>query len=209
VGAQKVRQRFDRIAWVYDLLEAPMEMMGARRWRGPLLSTVKGRVLEVGIGTGKNLPYYPQGIELTGIDISPLMLDKARRRAETLNRRVALQVQDVEAMSFVSESFDYVVSTFVFCSVPNPVAGLREVKRVLKRSGTALFLEHVRSENPLLGFLMDLLNPLVRGIIGPNINRRTVENIRSAGLEIRCLEVLGPAILKRIRAGRGTLDNAP
>jgi ubiquinone/menaquinone biosynthesis C-methylase UbiE len=203
VEAQKVRRRFDRIAWIYDLMETPMEVIGAGKWRGPLLASVRGRVLEVGIGTGKNLPYYPPGIDLTGIDISPRMLDKARRRAQDLRLDVDLRVMDVEATTFPGESFDYVVSTFVFCSVPDPVAGLREVRRVLKKDGTALFLEHVRSEHAVLGALMDLLNPLTRRMIGPNINRRTVENIRAAGLDILSLETLGPEIIKRIRAGRG------
>ena len=177
-----------------------MEMISARTWRQALLSGVHGRVLEVGIGTGKNLPYYPRDVDLTGIDISPRMLARAKRRAESLGISCRLIVMDAERMTFPDAAFDAVVSTFVFCSVPDPVAGLKEIRRVLKPDGEAFFLEHVRSANPLLGKLMDLLNPLVRAAIGPNINRRTVENIANAGFEIVSLEEMGMKILKKIVA---------
>jgi ubiquinone/menaquinone biosynthesis C-methylase UbiE len=198
--AEKTRRRFDRIAWMYDAMESPMEMISARTWRRALLSGVHGRVLEVGIGTGKNLPYYPRDIALTGIYISPRMLDRAKRRAESLGISCDLTVMDAERMAFPDAAFDAVVSTFVFCSVPDPVAGLKEVRRVLRPGGEAFFLEHVRSENPFLGRLMDLLNPLVRSAIGPNINRRTVENIATAGFEVVSMEEMGLKILKKIIA---------
>ncbi len=197
---EKTRRRFDRIAWMYDAMESPMEMISAGPWRQALLSGVHGRVLEVGIGTGKNLPYYPRDIALTGIDISPRMLDRAKRRAASLGISCELIVMDAERMTFPDATFDVVVSTFVFCSVPDPVAGLKEVRRVLKPGGEAFFLEHVRSANPFLGKLMDLLNPLVRSAIGPNINRRTVQNIADAGFEIVSLEEMGLKILKKIIA---------
>ena len=211
----RTRRRFDRIAWMYDAMESPMEMISARTWRRELLSRVHGRVLEVGIGTGKNLPYYPRDVDLTGIDISPRMLARAKRRAESLGISCRLIVMDAERMTFPDAAFDVVVSTFVFCSVPDPVAGLKEVRRVLKAGGEAFFLEHVRSANPFLGRLMDLLNPLVRSAIGPNINRRTVENIANAGFEIVSLEEMGMKILKKIVArpmvqeGRSRLEGPP
>ena len=199
----KVRKRFDRIAWIYDFMESPMEILSVSQWRRELLSTVLGKVLEVGIGTGKNLPYYPEGIELTGIDISPKMLERAKRKAASLEIKAELLLMDVEQMTFLDRSFDYVVSTFVFCSVPDPIKGLQEVKRVMKDDGKALFLEHVRSENRFLGKMMDILNPAVRSLIGPNINRRTVENIRMTGLEIISVENMGGSkIMKKVIAGR-------
>jgi ubiquinone/menaquinone biosynthesis C-methylase UbiE len=185
---------------MYDAMESPMEMISAGPWRQALLSGVRGRVLEVGIGTGKNLPYYPRDVDLTGIDISPRMLARAKRRAEALGIPCRLIVMDAERMTFPDATFDVSVSTFVFCSVPDPVAGLKEIRRVLKPGGEAFFLEHVRSANPLLGRLMDLLNPLVRSAIGPNINRRTVENIMNAGFEIVSLEEMGMKIMKKIVA---------
>jgi len=203
VSESKVKARFDRIAWIYDLMESPMEWMSVSDWRRELIGTVSGKVLEVGVGTGKNLPYYPPETELTGVDISPKMLKRAQGKAEALGMKAEFSVMDIEQMTFPDESFDYVVSTFVFCSVPDPVRGLQEVRRVLRKQGTALFLEHVRSESRILGYIMDLLNPVVRSLIGPNINRRTVENVKNAGLEIISVEDMGSStIMKKIVARR-------
>jgi ubiquinone/menaquinone biosynthesis C-methylase UbiE len=203
VDSSTVSKRFDRIAWIYDFMESPMEILSVSAWRSELLSNVRGKVLEVGVGTGKNLPYYPEGIELTGIDISLKMLERAKQRADTLKIKAELLLMDIEKMTFPDRYFDTIVSTFVFCSVPDPIQGLREVKRVLKDGGVALFLEHVRSENWFLGKMMDIFNPMVRSLIGPNINRRTVENIRKAGLNIISVENMGRSkIMKRIKAVR-------
>jgi ubiquinone/menaquinone biosynthesis C-methylase UbiE len=184
-------------------MESPMEILSVSAWRSELLSNVRGKVLEVGVGTGKNLPYYPEGIELTGMDISLKMLERAKQRADTLKIKAELLLMDIEKMTFPDRYFDTIVSTFVFCSVPDPIQGLREVKRVLKDDGVALFLEHVRSENWFLGKMMDIFNPMVRSLIGPNINRSTVENIRKAGLNIISVENMGRSkIMKRIKATR-------
>ncbi|MCX5846556.1 MAG: class I SAM-dependent methyltransferase [Deltaproteobacteria bacterium] len=203
MDSRTVSKRFDRIAWIYDFMESPMEMISVSAWRRELLSNVRGKVLEVGVGTGKNLPYYPEGIELTGMDISLKMLERAKQRADTLKIKAELLLMDIEKMTFPDRYFDTIVSTFVFCSVPDPIQGLREVKRVLKDDGVALFLEHVRSENWFLGKMMDIFNPMVRSLIGPNINRRTVENIRKAGLNIISVENMGRSkIMKKIKATR-------
>jgi len=193
---------YNRVAWRYDFLEAPMERMFFSKLRREMLKEVSGKVLDVGVGTGKNLPYYPEGIELHGIDISPRMLEKARKRADKLRMDVDLQVMDVEELKFPDQTFDFVVVTFVFCSVTDPVKGLRELARVIKDDGTMLMLEHVRSKNRVLGKLMDWLNPVARWLFGPNINRRTVDNVKAAGLEVVSVESKGPEILKRIVARR-------
>jgi ubiquinone/menaquinone biosynthesis C-methylase UbiE len=194
------KKRYDRIAWIYDFMELPVETMSFSLWRDELLSAVTGSVLEVGIGTGKNLPFYRADIDLHGIDISPEMFKRAKRRADNMGMKADLRVMDVEKMTFPDQYFDFAVSTFVFCSVPDPVKGMQEVKRVLKPGGTVLFLEHVRSENRILGTIMDFLNPLIRSIVGANINRRTVENITKAGLEIISVENKGSHIVKKISA---------
>ena len=193
-------RQYDRIARFYDCMELPMEMMSFSRWRRELLSDISGRILEVGVGTGKNLPYYPKDANLVAIDISTNMLAKAGKRSATLEVPVDLRVMDAESLDFPDRYFDYVVSTFVFCSVPDPIKGLKEIKRVLKPEGLALFLYHVRSEHEMIGIIMDILNPMVRTIIGPNINRRTVDNIRKAGLEITSIENKGMEIVKQIKA---------
>jgi ubiquinone/menaquinone biosynthesis C-methylase UbiE len=148
------------------------------------------------------LRYYPAGVELVGIDISPKMLAKAKTRAEKLGLDVDLQVMDVENLQFPDSTFDFIVVTFVFCSVSDPIKGLRELARVVRDDGTILLLEHVRSENRVLGKIMDWLNPEARALFGPNINRRTVENIKRAGLEVVSVESKGSKILKKIVARR-------
>ncbi|HEY5527020.1 MAG TPA: methyltransferase domain-containing protein [Candidatus Anoxymicrobiaceae bacterium] len=193
-------RRYDRVAWRYDFLESPMEKMFFSKLRKEMLVGVRGKVLDVGIGTGKNLSYYPTGVELIGIDISPKMLEKARRRADTLGSEVDLRVMDVENLEFADSTFDFIVVTFVFCSATDPVKGLRELARVVKDDGTILLLEHVRSENEVIGKLMDWLNPIARWLFGPNINRQTLANVEAAGLEVVSVESKGPKILKKIVA---------
>lgn len=187
------RRRYQRLSPFYDAMEGLAERR-YRPWRTKLWSQVPGlRVLEVGIGTGKNMQFYPAGISITGIDLTPGMLQRAKKRASDLRleSRVELNLDDVQQLDFPDGKFDSVVATFVFCSVPDPVLGLRELKRVVKPGGCVLLLEHMRSPNPFLGAVMDVLNPLVVRMMGANINRQTVENVRKAGLEIEQVEDLG------------------
>ncbi|MFO8064127.1 MAG: class I SAM-dependent methyltransferase [Spirochaetota bacterium] len=198
--SEQVRKRYNRIAPLYDVLERPMEARAAV-WRRELLSLARGSVLEVGVGTGKNLSHYPAGVTVTGIDFSGAMIERARKRAEESGfENVTLLEMDAEDLQFEDNSFDTVVTSCVFCSVPLPVAGLREIRRVCKPGGSVLMLEHVRSEKPLLGPIMDLLNPVPLHLYGANINRRTVENLRLAGF--RDIEVtdLWKDVVKRIIA---------
>ena len=234
------RARYQRLSAIYDLMEGMAEAR-YRPWReklwalveGPALSTPerqsKGegpRVLEVGVGTGKNMPYWPKGMQMTGIDLTPGMLEIAHRRAKQLGLTAdpsagfalaprseanwpgpVLRLGDAQALELPDASFDAAVATFVFCSVPDPVLGLRELARVVRPGGQVLLLEHMRSANPLLGALMDLVNPLVVRLMGANINRRTVENVQAAGLQIESVEDLGMGgIFKLIvaRVGNGT-----
>ncbi len=187
----KTRQRYDRIAGLYDVSEAPIERLLYAPWRKRLWAGVKGpEVLEVGVGTGKNMPYYPDGVHMTAVDLSEGMLSRARRLAKTLVLDVDLRQMDAQKLDFPADSFDTVVATFVFCSVPDPVIGLRELGRVCKPHGEIRLIEHMRARSEALGVLMDAANPLVVRTMGPNINRRTVENVTKAGLEIERVEDL-------------------
>ncbi len=200
-GKERTRRRYDRLAWVYDLLEAPLERGRFSRWRSRLKERIIGEnALEVGVGTGKNLPYYPQGVKMTAIDISPRMLARARRRAASLGIEVELREMDVQALEFEDATFHTVFATFVFCSVPDPIVGLRELRRVCRPQGRLLLLEHMRPENPLLGLIFDLLNPVVVRMMGANINRRTMSNIRQAGWKIVQEEHLSSDIIRWIEA---------
>ena len=182
INTERIRKRYDRIAYLYDYLEKPMENMVLRKWRIHLFQEVKGKVLEVGVGTGKNIEHYHDAIEVTAIDFSHKMLLIAEKRAENLGKNVDLKEMDVQCMTFSDNTFDFVIATCVFCSVPDPVKGFVEIGRVLKPQGKVFLIEHVRSEDKLLGFLMDVMNPLVVNFYGANINRRTEENIKKSNL---------------------------
>jgi len=172
----------ERIAPLYDVMELFAERRYAN-WRSRLWSLVRGpKVLEVGVGTGKNMPYYPAGMDVTGLDLTPGMLARAREQATRLNLEIDLRLGDVQALDFPDNAFDDAVATFVFCSVPDPALGLSELARVVKPGGQVLLLEHVRSAWPVIGALMDMMNPVFVRLIGANVNRRTIENVRRSRL---------------------------
>jgi len=196
------RKRYNRIAAVYDSLESPMDLLSYSRWRKEVFQWIpkKGTILEIGVGTGKNLLNYHISHEVFAIDISENMLQRAKTRARKQSALVHLAQMDVERLGFPDKMFDAAISTYVFCSVENPLIGLKEIKRILKLDGVAVFLEHMRSENEFLGKAMDLLNPLVVNAFGPNINRYTVRNIRKAGFEVLKEEYLLSSIFRMIIA---------
>lgn len=179
--SEKIRKKYNRAARFYDILETPMEMMALREWRIDLMKGLEGNILEIGVGTGKNIEYYPDDISITAIDFSEGMLQKAREKAEKYNKNVTLIQMDAQDMKFPDNTFDTIFTTCVYCSVPDPVKGLKEMRRVCKPNGKIIMIEHVRSEMWLLGAVMDILNPIVVTTYGANINRKTVENIYKSG----------------------------
>lgn len=196
------QKRWNMNSYFYDIWTVPMEMMGGRSWRSMLFSELpEGRILEIGIGTGSNIEHYPSDNRTyIGIDISQNMLKRARDRAVRLDMNVDLVIMDAEHMDFPDHTFDAIVSTCVFCSVPDPIQGLKEAHRVLKRDGIALFLEHMRPKGSSLGKVFDIVNPLTVKLIGVNINRRTVENIKIAGFEIIEERMLFTDVFRFIKA---------
>ena len=200
ISTKQTQKRYDRQAGLFDFWEAPIEALGFKRLRKRLWSEVHGaRILEVGVGTGKNLPQHPQGSRSVAVDLSPGMLRRAARKAGRLGRDVDLVLADAQRLPFRDGAFDAAAATFVFCSVPDPVLGLREVHRVLRRDGGLHLLEHVRSRNPIVGKLMDWTNPLWVRVSGANINRDTVANVQSAGIELETVKSRMFGILKLIR----------
>lgn len=197
-NTQKIRKRYDRVSRVYDKFEGMMDSMAQTEWRLELMKELEGNVLEVGVGTGRNIEYYPDDIKITAIDFSSKMIEKAKDKAKRFNKKVNLQVMDVQNLKFHDNTFDCVFTTCVFCSVPNPVKGLEEIKRVCKKDGKIIMIEHVRSEDKVLGLLMDIFNPIVVNTFGANINRRTVDNIKTAGFNNIKVEYLWRDIVKKI-----------
>ncbi len=179
-----IQKKYDRFSRFYDLFESVFEKNLYGKWRKDLIGDIKGRILEVGIGTGKNLSYYNKDAKVIGIDISPKMLEKAKMRQKGFEKNITLIQMDAQDMQFEDNSFDYVVCTFVFCSVPDPIKVLKEMKRVCKKNGRILMIEHMLSEHKIIAFFEHIHNPIMRALFGFNINRRTVENIKKSGLEI-------------------------
>lgn len=196
-----IRKRYDRIAPYFEGMEAVMEGLFFRNWRKRLWSKVDGHhILEVGVGTGKNFDYYPKDARITAIDFSPQMLKQAERKRTRKNVVVELEEMDVQSLYFADNSFDTVICSFVFCSVPSAVRGLKEAYRVCKPGGQVLLLEHVVSSNRAVAALMNLVNPIVVKLVGANINRDTVKNVKACAFTSVNVDDRSGDIIKLIEA---------
>ena len=177
------RKKYNRNSVLYNFFEFPVEVLFYGKWRKQLFSNLGlKKFLEVGVGTGKNFQYHPAGSMVVGVDLSEGMLRKAKKNKKR-NTKLLIQ-SDVQNLPFKDASFDQVVATFVFCSVPDPVIGLKEIKRILKPGGKLYLLEHVLPENKLLAKLFNALNFITVKQGGVFINRRTADNIKAAGFRI-------------------------
>jgi ubiquinone/menaquinone biosynthesis C-methylase UbiE len=166
-----------------------------------LFERVRGTTLLVAAGTGNDFKFLPPGQHIISIDISPKMLERAATKATAYVGTIELHEMDVCDLKFPEAAFDTVLTVCTFCSVPRPIAGLRELHRVLKPDGQLLMFEHVRSGIGPLGILMDLMTPLtVR--FGPALNRDTVGNVQKAGFRLRRVENVYLDVVKSIEAGK-------
>lgn len=178
---RKIRDVYDDLAPWYDVLEGvPDLLLGSRRLRREIVGEAAGRVLEVAVGTGKNLPHYPRGCRVFGIDLSPGMLARARRR----ERAGPLARMDVEALAFPDGCFDTVVDSMALCTFPEPVTALREMTRVCRRDGRVLLVEHGRSDHPAVGRFQDRHVHWLSDRVGCHWNREPDELVEAAGLEV-------------------------
>jgi len=193
--------RFDRVAPFYDAVNPLAEWFSSRH-RKELLRKAAGDILEVGVGTGCSFKDYPPGRRIVAIDIGQEMLRRAEQKLGRYLGSIELRREDVQDLSFKDATFDTIFCSWVFCSVADPAKGLDEVRRVLKKDGRLLMLEHVKSENKVLGYLMDRLNRLVARLGIDNINRDTVENLRKAGFKIEQDRNLAYDVVKAIVASK-------
>lgn len=183
--SKKTIKRYNRYSYVYDLFDGLTENRLFKSWRKKIITPLKGKILEIGVGTGKNLEYYSNEAEVTAIDFTPKMLEKARQKLLKLGKNnIKLLEMDAQNMDFPDDSFDYVITTFVWCSVPDPIKGLKEARRVLKPEGEGIFLEHVLSSNVLIALWEHLHNPITKFLFGYNVNRKTRDNIEKAGFKV-------------------------
>ena len=186
-GCRRVNKRatYQRIARWYDLFDAPFERKRYQPLRPLLFAGLSGRILDAGIGTGRNIPFYPQDSDMVGIDLSPAMLARATSRRDEVGRDVALIEMDVMHTSFEDNSFDAVVSTFLFCvlAVEHQLPALKELARICKPDGEIRLLEYSYSKNPMKRFIMRLWAPWVRFAYGAAFDRNTHLYLEEAGFE--------------------------
>jgi len=192
------RNKWDFSAGFYDLLAWGPE----RRWapfKRALFASMRGRVLFAAVGTGQDIPFFPPGKNIVGIDISPRMLAKARARAARYEGSLELRVMDIHALDFSEHSFDQVVTSCTFCSVPDPVAGRAALRRVLKPGGELYMFEHTGSRVFPFSLMLNVMTPIWRPI-GPDMNRDTVGNVEQAGFVIREVNNIYLDVVKTIVA---------
>jgi ubiquinone/menaquinone biosynthesis C-methylase UbiE len=178
--------RYQRIAPLYDLLDLPFEYGRYRRIRPLMFQGLSGRLLDAGVGTGRNIPFYPPGASVTGVDLSPAMLTRARERARSLGAEVDLRQMDVTRLDFPDGHFDAAVATFLFCVLPEEADGpaLTELGRVVKPGGTIRLLEYVRPQSAVRRRIARLWEPWMAWAYGAGFDRRTEEHVPEAGLEV-------------------------
>jgi ubiquinone/menaquinone biosynthesis C-methylase UbiE len=180
------RLRYRRIAPLYDLLDLPFEYARYRPLRRLLFAGLSGRLLDAGVGTGRNIPFYPPGAEVTGIDGSPEMLARAMRRRARTGATVELLERDVRATGLPDDAFDAVVASFLFCVLPEPDQrpALRELARVCKATGEIRLLEDTRPRAPFRRALTRIWEPWVRWAYGASFDRDVARHVPAAGLEL-------------------------
>ena len=196
----RVHAIYQRWASRYDrrirLLERLLFAEG-RRWIG---AEATGVVLEVALGTGRNLAEYAPAVRLTGVELSPAMLALARQRAAALGRDIALVVGDAQALPLADASFDSVVITLALCTIPDERAALREAFRVLRPGGRLLLFEHVGSRVPPVRLLQWLLAPLSLRLSADHLLREPLEAVRAAGFAVECRQRAKWGIVERLAA---------
>lgn len=183
-GARRVALRYDQLGTRYDRWTRWMDGNLVDRFRRELLSSAHGRVLEIAVGSGKNLGFYPDDCSLVGVDLSEKMLEVAAGRAARLGRRLTTRRLDATDLPFENGSFDTVVCTLAGCTFSNPRDVFEEMLRVCAPGGSGLFLEHVRPSSPILRAVFERMTPLLTQVLSCHPNRDTMSTIMEAGWNV-------------------------
>jgi len=197
---ERVRRLQDKEAPRYDGQMRVFDRLlfeGGREWA---CSRAQGQVLEIAVGTGRNLPHHRDDVTLTGIELSPEMLAIAKRRAAESGREADLRVGDAQALDFPDAGFDSVLCTLALCTIPDPGAAVREVHRVLRPGGRFSLLEHVRSPVRAVRGVQRLIEPLSIRFAADHLTREPLEYLGAAGFEVEELERSKWGIVERVLA---------
>ncbi|MGC1813173.1 MAG: methyltransferase domain-containing protein, partial [Solirubrobacterales bacterium] len=187
---ERIRTIFDKQAPKYDKSMSRFErwlFAGNREW---VCERAEGEVLDLAAGTARNLPFYPNGVKVTGVELSPEMAELGRQRATDLGRGIDMRVGDAEALPFPDDSFDTVVCTYGLCTIPDDAAAVREAKRVLRPGGRILLAEHVRSPNPIVRTIQRIAEPIAHRFAGDHLLREPLGHLATEGFEVEELERL-------------------
>jgi len=193
------QQKWDSAARMYDLSGGFGPEKRWKPFKEELFSNMAGKILFLAVGTGLDIASFPAGQDITGIDISPKMLEKAKPRIDAYPGQMSVRQMDVHAMDFADGTFDQVYTSCTFCSVPDPVTGLSGLRRVLKPGGILRMFEHTGSTYFPFKTMLDLVNPVFRNL-GPDINRDTVANVREAGFQVTKVSNIFLDVVKTIEA---------
>ncbi|WP_106497321.1 class I SAM-dependent methyltransferase [Lentibacillus sp. Marseille-P4043] len=186
---------------IYDPAMRPFERFHFKKIRKELIGKAEGRVLEIGSGTGLNFPFYHQISQVDAVEPNALMVEKSMKRKHAA--LVPIHIHQVEAgkLPFADDTFDSVIATLVFCTIPDPVQALREVERVSKHEARILFFEHVRMDQEMLGKTQDVLTPFWKKICdGCHLNRDTLELVRQANMSIQHVDFYDKGLFLTIEA---------
>lgn len=192
---------------VYDAAMKPLEAISFKKIRSDLVKKAEGRVLEIGSGTGINFPYYKNALQVDAIEPNPSMSKRADERLRSAQVPIQVHESGAESLPFADDTFDTVVATLVFCTIPEPMKALAEIRRVSKPGARLLFFEHVRMEPVLLSKTQDLLNPLWEKICdGCQLNRDTLDLIKKSGIEVAKVEEYYAKLFLYIEGENGTIE---
>ena len=194
--------RYQRIAWAYDLLDLPFEYGRYRKIRPLLFRGLSGRILEAGVGTGRNFPFYPPTSAVVGIDLSPAMLARAECRRQSHTSQLGTIRVDVTRLAFPNRRFDAAVATFLFCTLPDElqIAGMRELGRVVRPAGIIRCLEYTRPSGGFRRAMTRLWEPWVYWAYGAGFDRQTERHVPEAGLQLRESRFVADELIKLLGA---------
>lgn len=197
---EDLEKKFDRTSRFYNLVDWPFERFRYRKIRKRIWEGLSGKILDAGVGTGCNIPFYPTNACVVGIDLSQGMLEKAKKKAHALGKTAALKKASVYRLPFPEESFDSIVATFLCCVVDQPASAARELKRVCKKGGKIFFLEYVLSQKPIRRWIQKMVTPYTRFMFGVDFTQDTLATLKKEDFKILSEENITGDVLKLIVA---------